>query len=101
MNLREWDERYRSGEQAFDTPTPLVVKVAEMLPPGYALDLACGAGRNALYLAGRGWRVTAVDGSAVALELMRERAARLGVPVQASEADLDSQEFAISPKRTI
>jgi tellurite methyltransferase len=98
LNLREWDERYRSGEQAFDTPTPLVVKVAEMLQPGYALDLACGAGRNALYLAGRGWRVTAVDGSAAALELMRERAARLGVPVQASEADLDSQEFAISPE---
>ena len=97
MKLREWEERYRSGEQVFDTPVPLVVKIAERLPPGEALDLACGAGRNAIYLAGRGWRVTAVDGSETAIRILRERAQRLGVEVDARVADLLHRKFVIAP----
>ena len=97
MKLREWEERYRSGEQVFETPVPLVVKIAERLPHGEALDLACGAGRNAIYLAGRGWRVTAVDGSETAIRILRERAQRLGVEVDARVADLLRRKFVIAP----
>jgi SAM-dependent methyltransferase len=56
---------------------------------GRALDLACGSGRNALWLAERGWSVTAVDGSEVAIELLRKRAEERGWEIDASVADLE------------
>ena len=93
MTIEEWDQRYRAGEQLFETPSPLVVSVAGELEPGTALDLACGAGRNAVYLAARGWRVTAVDGSATAVELVRQRAPMVDVGV----ADLE-RGFVIAPE---
>jgi SAM-dependent methyltransferase len=66
----DWDSRYRSGE-APSEPHRLVVEAARMFSPGRALDLACGAGRNARYLAQLGWDVVAVDRSAPALQLAR------------------------------
>ena len=98
MNLADWDQRFRSGEHTFETPAPLVAKIVASLPPGDALDLACGAGRNALYLAERGWRVIAVDGSPVAVEMTRERAARRGLKIETRIADLDRREFSIEPE---
>ncbi len=93
MTREEWDQRYRAGEQLFDTPSPLVQSMAGRLDPGVALDLACGAGRNAVYLAGLGWRVTAVDGSSAAIDIVRQRAPR----VDAHVADLERDSFAIAP----
>src|SRR5690349_20624361 len=102
MDIRGWDERYRSGsgaEHDLDpTPTPLLVETAARIPPGRALDLACGAGRNALWLARRGWDVTAVDGSAAALEILRGRAAERHVTIDARVADLELGEFQIEPE---
>jgi len=66
----DWDSRYRAGD-APSEPHRLVVDIANMMPPGRALDLACGAGRNARYLAGLGWNVTAIDLSIDALRLVR------------------------------
>lgn len=64
-----WDERYRAAGTVWGAaPNRWVEQELADLPPGRALDLACGEGRNALWLAGRGWQVTAVDFSAVALE---------------------------------
>lgn len=97
MKLREWEERYRSGEQVFETPAPLVVKVAEGLKPGAALDLACGAGRNAIYLADCGWKVTAVDGSQTAIGILRDRASQHGVEIDTRVADLERGEVVIEP----
>ena len=97
MKLREWDERYRSGEQVFDTPVPLVVNIAQGLKPGAALDLACGAGRNAIYLAEHGWRVTAADGAPSAIKMVRDRAAERGVEVDLRTANLQRGEFVIEP----
>ncbi|MGH9584647.1 MAG: methyltransferase domain-containing protein [Bryobacteraceae bacterium] len=94
MDLAGWEKLYRSGERGSeDAPTKLVVEVVEKLAAGTAIDLACGAGRNALYLAGRGWAVTAVDGSETALELVRLRAAERGLPVQTKAADLTTPNF--------
>lgn len=93
MDLRGWDDRYRSQEVP-SAPTPLVVATARRLTPGRALDLACGTGRNALWLASRGWAVTAVDGSAVAIEKLK--AIGQGLPIDARGADLERGEFAIA-----
>jgi SAM-dependent methyltransferase len=72
MDASAWDDRYRSAELIWGiAPNRWVAQEVEGLPPGRALDLACGEGRNALWLAGRGWRVTAVDFSQVALEKAR------------------------------
>ena len=68
MASADWDARYcESGLVWGAEANRFVVQYTADLPPGRAVDLACGEGRNALYLAGRGWRVTGVDFSAVAL----------------------------------
>jgi SAM-dependent methyltransferase len=93
--MTHWDERYARGEHLDDEPHPLVVRFASQLPSGRALDVACGTGRHALWLAERGWRVTAVDSSAVALEVLRRRAVQKRVPVDCRLADLERHEFVI------
>jgi SAM-dependent methyltransferase len=79
MDRAEWDARYAAADLVW-TATPNRWVEAELadLPAGRALDLACGEGRNALWLAGRGWRVTAVDFSGVALAKGRRVAQAAG-----------------------
>lgn len=96
--IEEWNQRYRAGEQVFENPTPLVVEFAAGLPLGQALDLAAGAGRNALYLAGRGWDVTAVDGSSVAIDLLLGGARERNLAIEANVADLEAGEFDVPPQ---
>ena len=101
MEIRSWDERYRSGERAAEdieaAPTPLLVEMAKRLTPARALDLACGSGRNALWLAEQGWSVTAVDGSPAAMEILRSQASSRGVTVSMKVADLEKFEYQIEP----
>lgn len=69
MDARGWDERYAAAPLVWSAgPNAFVEAELAALPAGRALDLACGEGRNALWLAGRGWQVTAVDFSAVAVD---------------------------------
>ncbi|MGY1808191.1 class I SAM-dependent methyltransferase [Blastococcus sp. SYSU D00669] len=68
MRAAEWDQRYAERQQWSAGPNALVASLLEDLPPGDAVDLAAGEGRHALWLAARGWRVTAVDFSAVGLD---------------------------------
>jgi SAM-dependent methyltransferase len=89
----EWDERHLNADRA--EPLPLVVEFAQRLAPGKALDLACGTGRHALWLAQHGWEVTAVDSSPVAIGLLRQEAR--GLPVRAVLADLEKGEFPLTP----
>jgi tellurite methyltransferase len=91
--IEQWNERYRSGEQVFDSPAPLVVEFAGAPAPGSALDLASGPGRNALYLAGLGWRVTALDGSPVAIDILLARSRQRGLTIDARVVNLDTREF--------
>ena len=81
MRLQEWNDRYRSREELDDEPAPLLLRAALHLPQGRALDLACGAGRNAVWLARRGWQVTAIDGASEAVRLVREREASIDARV--------------------
>ena len=63
-----WDERYSSATRIWSgRPNPQLVGEVDGLPPGTALDAGCGEGADATWLAHQGWRVTAVDVSAVAL----------------------------------
>jgi SAM-dependent methyltransferase len=68
----DWNERYRTREDIAGEPAPLLVRAAAHLPPGRALDLACGAGRNSVWLAQRGWDVTAIDGASEAIRIVHE-----------------------------
>lgn len=64
--------------------------------PGLALELACGAGRNALYLAEQGWRVSAVDVSRVAIGILNKRSLASGVKIDARVIDLEADTFLIA-----
>ncbi len=89
---RRWNERYRQGAGA-GPPRPMLVEVADLLgPPAAALDLACGTGAEACWLAGRGWRVTALDVSDEALTRAAEAVSVAGVAdrVVLARADLDA-----------
>jgi SAM-dependent methyltransferase len=98
MDIAGWEERYRSGASGKeDAPTILLIETVAKLAPGTAIDLACGAGRNALYLAERGWDVTAIDGSGTAIDLLRQRSAARGLHVDAKIADLTAPDFTIQP----
>jgi SAM-dependent methyltransferase len=68
VRAQEWDERYAERQQWSSEPNALVAELLDGLPPGDAVDLAAGEGRHALWLAARGWRVTAVDFSTVGLD---------------------------------
>lgn len=73
MDAHAWDARYAERQQWSGEPNALVAELLAGLPPGAAVDLAAGEGRHALWLAGLGWRVTAVDFSATGLARGRER----------------------------
>ena len=97
MSLQKWNQRYRDGEQLFETPAPLLEQFVPGLQQGAALDLACGPGRNALYLSGLGWRVTAVDGSPIAVGILRARARDKGLQIDSHIVDLERGQFTIQP----
>ena len=87
----KWDTRYAEGSYKPRThATPLLIEWLPRLPAGRALDLACGAGRNALYLAAAGYRVDAMDISAVVLERARQSAGERGLEVNWICTDLDT-----------
>ena len=90
FDREKWDQRYRKGAYAERThPSALLTEKIKSIPLGRALDLACGAGRNALFLAGLGYQVDAIDISTEALNRGEERAQELGVKVNWLQHDLD------------
>ncbi|HEY4454754.1 MAG TPA: class I SAM-dependent methyltransferase [Pseudonocardiaceae bacterium] len=89
MDAQFWDERYGSSDQLFSgNPNGVVVTEVAELPPGRALDVGCGEGGDAVWLARRGWRVTAVDISQVALDRAAVAGADVAEQVTWTRADL-------------
>ncbi len=83
MSKRQlWNERYASKELIWSVgPNQLFASEVGTLKPGKAIDIACGEGRNAIWLAEEGWEVTAIDFSDVAVEKGRQIAEKRGVNV--------------------
>ena len=108
-----WEARYQGVERIWSgRPNPLLVREVSGLEPGRALDLGCGEGADAVWLASRGWRVTGVDISRTALERAAGHAAEagmgdrivwerheLGVTFPEGSFDLVSAQFLQSPVR--
>jgi len=87
--ILRWDERYNGEDYLFGTePNDFLVSVAPRLPAGEVLCLADGEGRNGVYLAGLGHRVTSIDASRVALAKAGKLAARRQVSLDTICADL-------------
>ena len=87
----KWDKRYREGSYGTRTyPTELLTEWLPQLPKGRALDVACGTGRNALYLAGAGYTVDGIDISSIALQRLKETAYTRRLTVKCIETDLES-----------
>ena len=77
---RFWEDRYRQRGRVWSgKPNPVLVDVVGSLRPGTALDLGCGKGGDAIWLARQGWHVTAVDLSATARDRAAADAATAGV----------------------
>lgn len=77
-----WDDRYSSAPAVWSGHVnPVLAELVGGLVPGAALDVGAGEGGDAIWLAGRGWRVTAVDLSPVALERAAERARSVGAEI--------------------
>jgi len=89
MDQGAWDERYAGPELVWGAgPNCFVAEELAALRPGRALDLGSGEGRNAIWLAERGWQVTGVDFSAVGLARAADLARQRGVEVGWVKADL-------------
>jgi SAM-dependent methyltransferase len=90
----KWDRLHADAPDAEPTPPLALAENAHLLPAaGTALDLACGAGGAALFLARRGLDVTAWDISPIAVARLRERAARAGLAIQAETRDAETEAF--------
>ena len=100
QRARDWDQRFAAGEDMEGgLPSPLLAQAIQGVPPGLALDLACGPGRNALFLAEHGWQVQALDASQVGLDRLLSEARRrgLGRSIEARRVDLEAPGFALAP----
>lgn len=96
MDAEFWDARYRSRGQLFSgAPNGVLVTEITGLPPGRALDVGCGEGADALWLARHGWQVTAVDIATTALQRAAAAATDLPSSIAWVQADL-----AITPPPT-
>ena len=96
--MTDWDQRFSDGEYPQETePSAMLRRYVDALPTGRALDIAAGTGRNAVFLADQGYRIDALDGSRVGLEITRERAAERNAAARLEliQADIPSYEFPI------
>lgn len=98
--IAKWNARYAGREPgALPDPSPPLPAAVSGVPAGRALDLACGAGRHAIWLASRGWHVDAVDGSDTAVALLLANAERAGcrdrIAAHVADLEADPPEFRI------
>lgn len=85
-----WDEIWSGTDDIGSGSDELLAAYVESLTPGRALELGCGSGRNAVWLAQKGWQVTAVDFSTAAVAKVKQLSQQAGVTVHAETADAAS-----------
>ena len=92
--MTTWDERFRTGEYPTDVePSPVLREYLDEASGGKALDVACGTGRNAVFLAEQGYDVDAIDQSAEGLRITRKEAAKRGVGERINPIQADATRF--------
>ena len=92
--MTTWDERFREGEYPTDPePSPVLRSYVDATTDGRALDVACGTGRNAVFLAEQGYDVDALDRSAEGLRITRTNAAERGVEDRVELVQADARQF--------
>src|SRR5207253_9804182 len=90
----EWDAKHSSAAtQPAEKPAGILTELWPLLPAGTALDLACGRGRHALFLAEHGGHVTAVYCSAAALDILEHRAEALNIPVRSVQSTAEARQL--------
>ena len=89
QDRNKWNQRYAEDSYHKNNPVTLVEDWLPRLPGGRALDVACGAGRNAIFLAQAGYQVDAIDISREGLNLARQEAENQGLSINWIEHDLD------------
>jgi SAM-dependent methyltransferase len=90
-----WNDVYRTRSHFERAPNAFLAEVTRAMTTGDALDLMTGQGRNALYLAARGWRVTGIDISDVGLQSAQEAASREHLDVHFIQADVEHHDFGV------
>lgn len=94
MDAEFWENRYRESEKIWSgAPNPQLVAEASGLQPGKALDAGCGEGADAIWLAERGWQVTAVDFAQAALDKGEVESGRLGLGERISWVRQDLEDW--------
>ena len=88
-SLNDWNNRWRDKTESPFCPDPWLIKILPLLPEGYVLDVACGRGRNAIFLAGQGHAVHAIDYSEEGIEQLRGETARRQCDIIAEKIDLE------------
>lgn len=91
-NQQYWDQKFCLRTGQLPPEQPLTEELSLFAGKHTVLDLACGDGRNALYLAGQGFQVTAVDFSSSGLERLKGFAAQEGLHISTKQMDLSSPE---------
>lgn len=91
---KEWDRRYREEDRVLiEDPSDFLMKWESDLPSGKALDVGCGAGRNALFLTSKGYTVDAIDYSEEGLKIARERSSERNLEVNWIHEDVNQYNF--------
>ena len=94
LRMTTWDERFREGSYPEDPdPSPVLKRYVESFPDGRALDVATGTGRNALFLAERGYEVDALDTSREGLKITRRNAEERDVDANVNPIRADATEY--------
>jgi len=92
--MTTWDERFRTGEYPSEpTPSPVLREYIDETSSQRALDVACGTGRNTVFLAEQGYEVDALDQSSEGLRITRENARKRGVDERINLIQTDAKEF--------
>jgi hypothetical protein len=91
----KWNATYREGRDFNPQPSKFLVEMVRGRKPGLALDVGMGQGRNALYLASQGWRVTGIDISDEGIRQAREAAIARHLSIEAINADADTWDYGV------
>ncbi len=93
-NASRWDQIYLNPDSKVPVnPSTLVLETSANLRPGAALDVGMGNGRNAIYLARKGWKVTGIDISPEAVKQAQQEAAKLKVEIETRSGDIEKMDL--------